>query len=64
MVLISGFIPPEAFPCLLSCLRDSENLTGILAVTLLLKDWLALQYRAERQRRARTMNAGTPQNRH
>lgn len=64
MVLISCFTPPETLPVLPGCLRDSENLTGIVVVTLLLIVWLTLQYRAERQRRARTMNAGTPQNRH
>lgn len=62
MALISCFTRTDSLQGVLTCLRDSENLTGILVAALLLVGWLAMQYLAEvrRVRQAPSVKAGIP----
>ncbi|HCD2818437.1 TPA: hypothetical protein NBL60_003299 [Enterobacter hormaechei] len=50
MALISCFTGPEGVQGLLTCLRDSEGMTGILVVAALLAGWIAVQYFADARR--------------
>ena len=47
MALISCFTSPQGLQGMLTCLRDTEGMTGILVVVALLAGWIAVQYFAD-----------------
>lgn len=47
MALISCFTSPRGLQGMLTCLRDTEGMTGILVVVALLAGWIAVQYFAD-----------------
>lgn len=50
MALISCFTSPQGLQGMLTCLRDTEGMTGILIVVALLAGWIAVQYFADARR--------------
>jgi len=66
MAVIRCLAPAEGLQGVVACLRESENLTGILVVAFLLIGWLAMQSLAEARRyrqireRQPTMSAPPP----
>lgn len=50
MALISCFTTPEGLQGVLTCLRDTEGMTGILVVVALLAGWLVVQHLADARR--------------
>ena len=50
MALISCFTSPQGLQGMLTCLRDTEGMTGILVVVALLAGWIAVQYFADARR--------------
>jgi hypothetical protein len=44
MALISCFTGPQGLQGMLTCLRDTEGMTGILVVVALLAGWIVVQY--------------------
>ena len=62
MALISCFTSPQGLQGMLTCLRDTEGMTGILVVVALLAGWIVVQYVAcaRRVRRARESRPGIP----
>ncbi|HCI5455818.1 TPA: hypothetical protein NPM80_004860 [Enterobacter kobei] len=62
MALISCFTSPQGLQGMLTCLRDTEGMTGILVVVALLAGWIAVQYFADarRVRLARESRPGIP----
>lgn len=53
MAVIRCLTPADGLQGVMTCLRESENLTGILVVAFLLIGWLATQYLAETRRSRR-----------
>lgn len=62
MALISCFTGPQGLQGTLTCLRDTEGMTGILVVVALLAGWIVVQHLADarRERRARESRPGIP----
>ena len=62
MALISCFTGPQGLQGMLTCLRDTEGMTGILVVVVLLAGWIVVQHLADtrRERRARESRPGIP----
>jgi hypothetical protein len=62
MALISCFTGPQGLQGMLTCLRDTEGMTGILVVVALLAGWIVVQYLADarRERRAWESRPGIP----
>ena len=62
MALISCFTGPQGLQGMLTCLRDTEGVTGILVVVALLAGWLVVQHLADvrRERRAWESRPGIP----
>lgn len=62
MALISCFTGPQGLQGMLTCLRDTEGMTGILVVVTLLAGWLVVQHLADarRERRAWESRPGIP----
>lgn len=62
MALISCFTGPQGLQGMLTCLRDTEGMTGILVVVALLAGWLVVQHLADarREHRARESRPGIP----
>jgi hypothetical protein len=62
MALISCFTVPQGLQGMLTCLRDTEGMTGILVVVALLAGWIVVQHLADarRERRARESRPGIP----
>ena len=62
MALISCFTGPQSLQGMLTCLRDTEGMTGILVVVTLLAGWLVVQHLADarRERRAWESRPGIP----
>ncbi|HDR2474400.1 hypothetical protein [Enterobacter kobei] len=62
MALISCFTDPERLAGVLTCLRDTEGMTGILVVVGLLAGWIVVQHAAcaWRERRAWENRPGIP----
>lgn len=54
MALTGCFVQTGTLQGLMTCLRDSENLSGVLVVAILLIGWLSLQLIGERRRRRQT----------
>lgn len=52
MALTDCFIQPGSLQGLMTCLRESENLTGVAVVAGLLTAWLVIQLMAQRGRKA------------
>lgn len=50
MALISCFTGPQGLQGMLTCLRDTEGMTGILVVVVLLAGWLVIQHLADTRR--------------
>ncbi|HAS1065452.1 hypothetical protein CIW62_22430 [Enterobacter cloacae] len=50
MALISCFTSPQGLQGMLTCLRDTEGMTGILVIVALLAGWIAVQYIADARR--------------
>ncbi|MDZ5641604.1 hypothetical protein [Enterobacter sp. A103] len=62
MALISCFTGPQGLQGMLTCLRDTEGMTGILVVVALLAGWIVVQHLvdARRERRAWESRPGIP----
>ncbi|UXJ66586.1 hypothetical protein [Enterobacter kobei] len=62
MALISCFTGPQGLQRMLTCLRDTEGMTGILVVVALLAGWIVVQHLADarRERRAWESRPGIP----
>lgn len=62
MALISCFTGPQGLQGMLTCLRDTEGMTGILVVVVLLAGWIVVQHLADarRERRAWESRPGIP----
>jgi hypothetical protein len=62
MALISCFTGPQGLQGVLTCLRDTEGMTGILVVVALLAAWIVVQYVAcaRRERRMWESRPGNP----
>ena len=62
MALISCFTGPQGLQGVLTCLRYTEGMTGILVVVALLAGWIVVQYVvcARRERRAWESRPGIP----
>ncbi|MBO4154810.1 MULTISPECIES: hypothetical protein [Enterobacter] len=50
MALISCFTGPQGLQEMLTCLRDTEGMTGILVVVALLAGWIVVQHLADARR--------------
>lgn len=52
MALTDCFIDPGSLQGFMTCLRESENLTGVAMMAVLLAAWLTVQLMAQRRRKA------------
>lgn len=53
MALTDCFIEPGSLQGFMTCLRESENLTGVAMMAVLFAAWLTVQLMAQRRRKAR-----------